>query len=114
MGHRLGIPLRNAYEYDIQEWTRNPVMRTKDMRWDIGIAFNLLFTFRHNIYLGRNLIPKIAPVLPLPQFIIGAYYWNLMRTRGFDHAVLAHSVHNLTVGPIIRTIDSIAGRLGLR
>ncbi len=32
--------------------------------------------------------------LPIQHSINGLFFWHLMRTRGFPHAVLAHALHN--------------------
>lgn len=32
--------------------------------------------------------------VPIPQFIGGLNYWRLIRSRGYGHAVLAHTVQN--------------------
>ena len=75
---------------------------TEGKRWDVGIASSIMFGFVHNISKGDPTGIKLpfnrtftTDVLPLPQIIIGLFYWHLMREYGLSAAILAHSTNNL-------------------
>lgn len=74
-------------------------------RWDVGIASALAFAYMHNIEqtnvkIGNLVFPMPTgrmhiQSIPINQFVLGIYTWFAMRRRGFSHAMLAHSIHNL-------------------
>ncbi len=58
--------------------------------WLVGIPVTFLFAAQHNVTNEGFDTEHI----PLSQFMGGLFLWHLMRTKGIDHAVLAHSAYN--------------------
>ncbi len=63
--------------------------RRKDMHWKAGTVSAACFASQH-CFDGYRFVPS----LPLQQFLGGLYLWYLVRERGVDHAILAHSSYN--------------------
>lgn len=63
--------------------------------WEIGVPLNILFTDWHNVGAGKD--KSHADSISLPQFVMGLFYWYVMRERGFSHALSAHMFSNATV-----------------
>lgn len=66
----------------------------KSLSWDVGIPTSLIFALAHNHYVDEVGDLKFAKSIPLTEFMGGLFYWYLMRKKGFDHAVLAHTINN--------------------
>lgn len=59
--------------------------------WEIGVPIAALFTGGHR----KNPDGTLADdYIPLPQFMLGLFFWHLMRSRGFSHAVAGHAMVN--------------------
>lgn len=62
----------------------------KDMNWCVGAGSALIFAALHN---GSTSFKKY---IPLPQFLLGIWFWYLAKHRGFSHALLGHMINNNT------------------
>lgn len=74
------------------------------MNWDIGIPTSALFALGHNINQKSMTDIHLEKSVPINEFMGGLFYWYLMRTRGYNHAVFAHSLGNsgrLAVGSLL-------------
>ena len=87
-------------------------------RWDVGIPTSALFALLHNLTARETPglgIPlgaerKLALTwVPLPQFMMGCYFWYLMREHGALAALLTHSGANHLSG-----LPMLMGGRGLR
>jgi len=62
--------------------------------WEAGIPISALFGF---IHYPHALIPEPykKKYIPATEFLLGCYYWYIMRERGAKAAVEGHSLLNL-------------------
>lgn len=60
--------------------------------WIAGMPISALFAKIHTYKYPKELRNKI---IPWPQFLMGSYWWYLMRKRGYSHAFMAHAANNL-------------------
>lgn len=65
------------------------------MQWKTGVISSLIFAILHDF--GR---------IPLTQFIGGLFFWQLQRTKGFAHNVVAHGTHNAAITLITKLFGS--------
>ncbi len=100
-----------AYCVDTYEIEHNQSERMDDIvqktRWKMGIATSVLFALAHNITRDEKGRLVIASHIPLPQFLGGVYNWYVMRTRGMDHAVIAHMTNNVAVDSISLSLNAL-------
>ncbi|MDQ5969043.1 MAG: hypothetical protein QG579_200 [Patescibacteria group bacterium] len=75
-------------------------------KWGAGIPAAILFGLLHNVDKDSFGEIKFNSTIPLSEFMGGIFYWYLIRHRGFDHAVLAHSINNTTAS-LVLLIDNI-------
>jgi membrane protease YdiL (CAAX protease family) len=64
------------------------LLGAKGVRWGTGLFSSAVFALLHS--------PELK-TLPVPQFLLGAFNWYKMRTRGFGHAFVAHATVNTIV-----------------
>lgn len=68
---------------------------TNNIHWDVGLPVSIIFAAMHNFVRDKNgQLHFNSKKIPISQGISGLYYWWLMRTRGFDHVLIAHSLTN--------------------
>lgn len=81
---------------------------SKGVRWGIGGLSSALFAAIHNQYFEKKTNqPRFrTDVIPLQQLFGGAYFWKLMRERGYLHALAAHAVSNSAFFLLIATKPS--------
>lgn len=85
-----------AEEYLLRLLPSHLIANSEGNAWRFGIPLALLFAGSHDIQIrgdSKNLL--LVNALPLNIFLGGCFYWYLMREKGFNHAVLAHSENNL-------------------
>jgi len=74
------------------------------MQWVVGIPANFAFAAGHNIVpVGEEVTRSIQltdghklslDLVPLPQFMLGAYCWYVMKRYGDWAPILAHAINN--------------------
>jgi|GEM_PF-4960665 len=60
--------------------------------WEVGIPVTLFFADLHAWRKPDG--THTDDEVPLPQFLMGLFFWHLMRQKGFSHAVSAHMFVN--------------------
>lgn len=60
-----------------------------------GIPSSALFAAAHNI--DQDDKPFATDRIPITQFFGGLFYWYLVKEKGLDHSILAHSANNTYV-----------------
>lgn len=66
----------------------------KSELWKVGIPISAIFALGHNFQPSDEGRMKYVNSVPLAHFMMGLFFWHLMREKGFNHAVLAHSYNN--------------------
>ncbi|MDP3998844.1 MAG: hypothetical protein Q8P89_04495 [bacterium] len=68
-------------------------------RWETGILASLVFAYVHNFQDNEKpgKYRFIRDKFPLSHFLMGGYFWKIIRERDFNHAVTAHVTANALI-----------------
>lgn len=92
-----------AEELVFRLFPSHSVGEAQGLHMEAGIPSSAIFSLIHNIHKDDYKKLELAKTVPVVQFIDGLFYWYLMREKGYDHAVLAHSINN-TVPLVIASL----------
>lgn len=80
------------------------LLRKEGMQWQVGIPMSLAFAAAHNLMDVKHKTQSAVPLsdgvklsldtIPLPQFLLGAFCWYVMRKYGDLAPILAHALNN--------------------
>lgn len=83
-------------EFGFRLWFNTFLPNNNKNYWELGIPVNIFFAYYHNFEKNEeDNIEFESEYIPIPQFIMGCFYWYLIRQKGFEHSVLSHLENNV-------------------
>ncbi|QQR92257.1 MAG: CPBP family intramembrane metalloprotease [Candidatus Iainarchaeum archaeon] len=74
--------------------------KTKETVWEAGIPISMIFAVAHIPNVPKKFQGKF---MPISQFMMGCYYWYVMRQRGLLPAMASHSEANALI-PVLEKV----------
>ena len=91
---------------------------SNEKKWEVGIPVAVLFALAHNQQYDpetrKYSFQSLKESIPIPHFIQGIFCWYLMREKGLDHAILAHSLHNTEIIGVYELLNQIYPKVPVR